>query len=238
MQFGIHALIVGRQFQTARAGHPHGHIGIDCPILLPQLLFLTAVFINPGHMGTTDGVFPFQQQIGACAGGVHIPGGGVFLPLVVTFVDIQKQDGGRHRAGDIHIGQHQTDHRLGIGKGLLTKIHPDLPLRKLAGKPIGARLGDVHHRMGGCLLSGVLLPAFALAVSVAAVIGVPILIINDIMADEHRPFFSGGLAIQGDALVGQDHLTPVLAVQDVFQLRNRRFRRLGEGFLGLAGRQG
>ena len=207
MQLGIQALIFGGEIQSAGAVDVQGHIGIQGAVLLPQLFLTFFVLVDLRHIGTADGVFALQDQVGTGGGGVHRGGGGVHGPVPVAFVDVQKQDGGGHGAGDVRIVQDQFHHGILVVTGIFPQVDADLSGGELAGNPVSAGEGDVHHGVGGGLVGAVLVGIGALAVGVAAVVGIPVLVVDNVVGDVH-PSVSGirrvyGQVTYGDAVVGQ-----------------------------------
>ena len=225
MQLGVQSLVVGLDVQDTGAADVHGHFGVESAVVLVELLGVFHITVHHGfglvdlrHMGAGDAVpgAVGQEHIGAGGGGIHLGGG--ILP-VAALVDIVEDHGGCQPAGDFRVVQDQGHHGGGIILGVLAQVNGDLTGGELARDPVDAGLGDVDDSVGGGLLTGVGLVAFALAVG---------LVVTGLIIDDVVRGMDAGVGGELDALVGQ---------KDVYLAVG--FRGLGGGYSrgGAAGEQ-
>ena len=215
VQLGVEALVVGVDGQHAGAfllrAHVHGHAGVEGAVILVLFLLALLVLVDAGDMAAGDGVDAAvgDDHVRARLGGVHLGGSGLHRPRIVALVHVAEEDRRGHGAGDIEVVQDQRHHGGGVGLRLVAQVYVDLALAQLARDAVGAGGGDVDHRVSGGLLGGVLLAVSALAVGQAAVVGIAILVVDDVMGEGHGAFAAlHALAVEGDGLVGehQEHL--------------------------------
>ncbi len=238
MEFGVQALIVRGDGEHSGAvllpGDHHGGGGVEGPVILCQLV-LGAVLVDAGHVGAGDGVGAAvgQNHPGAGVGGVHLGGGAVGLllgagghsggrggvvpllpgqPGLVTFVDLVEDHRRGHRAGDVRPVQYQGDLGVRTVPGPLPQVDGQLAGVQGAGDPVDAGLLDGHHRVGLGLFRRVPVLGGALPVGLPAVVGVPVLIVEDVVGEGDRPRLRQGTAVQGGVTVGQNQgVFPLLA---------------------------
>ncbi len=195
----IQTLVFGGQVQRAGAEHVHGHIGIESAVLLPQLLFAGLVLVDSGNVGAEDGILALQNQIGTGSGGIDRGRSGIRGPVAVAFVNIQEQNGGGNGAGDVRIVQNQLHYGGFIVTGILAKINPKLTGRQRSADTVGTGGGDIHNGMGGGLFGGVLILSGSLTVGIAAVVGIPVLVIDNIPGGKDGVRF--GAAVYQNAVI-------------------------------------
>ena len=62
-----------------------------------------------------------DDDVGPGGRGVHRGRGGLGIGAA-ALVDAVEDDGGSHRAGDVHVVQNQRHHRVGIVLGILAQV--------------------------------------------------------------------------------------------------------------------
>ena len=176
VQLAAKALVAGGDIEHARAQRAavdvHGYEGIEGAVHLTgfflqsraavdaalAVLALILGFEHAVDVGAGEIVHRAVGDDHVCAGFRGVHGAAVFAPLfpgVVTFIDAVEHDGGGHGAGHVHAVQDHGDLGARVGKGVVrvAQIDPDLTV-PFALDEIGARFGDVEHRVFIGLLFG------------------------------------------------------------------------------------
>ena len=205
MQLRIQAFFIATDVQDTIAFlssvHLHRHLGIEGTVVLRQLLLAFRVFVDARHMRTGDVVHASIRQDYSGAGSrcVHFRGGRIayflaFLgavighPGLITFIYVVENHCRGHRTGNVCIVQNQGHDSLRIGLCFLSKINGHLPCREFSGQAIRPCRVDVQHGVRCCFLGAMFLRIFTFAVRVAALIGIAVLIIQDVVGNIHIRF--------------------------------------------------
>ncbi len=253
MQLGVEALVVGGDVEDAGAlvlaVDIHRHERVERAVDLPELLLLVVVLVDARDVGAghvVDGPVG-DDDVRAGRRCVDVGGRGLGAPVAVAFVHVVEDDRRRHAVRHVDAVEDERDHGVGVVLGVFAQVDGYLAVRKGAAEPVGAGFGDVEDGDGRSLLGGVPLVRPALAVGVAAVVGVAVLVVDDVVGGvdprslAHRVLRGGGgLSVDEDPRVRQDDVDRSLLGVGRGRARraDRRFLRRGRGALRRQGERG